>query len=500
METDQKIPVFFHIPKNAGTYFINRSFAFSVAYNKKSDPLECNKRLDIKSCGQTVYRLICLDHDGIIPLLSYFTHVFNNKVYEIDLKDCSRELFDMFDIFCISVCGKGFFNYEKELYPLLPYESSKFKIISLRDTFSRLISLYSYSNNEQSSHDEIHGKFNRLSFDEYIHSKLFEDSWLIRLVNFGHIDLRKKIEKKHFDKACLFLDDFDKIINYKDILQCVIETYSECYDINNEEHEDVLNHIVHEKNETLKKLDLKLSDLTKETRKLFLKQTKWETMIIDKYIKKPNIKVLLYGNCQMSVIASWLNQFKNIELLIPKNYGVKTKHTWDKNVFFPVSVGKDAKLISEALEDCDVFIFNHTERDCFVKTKYLYDTFKSQAVCICVTNFYFDAYDKSSESKEAMVESASENIKKLKTKSKINKDFYKEDYLDMAPWIEENWSSNFICSEPRHPRGCYYNELSQKIRELIPIDVDPFPKDKKTHLETQKNIKNIKKYLTDINI
>jgi len=183
MEFASQTPVFFHVPKNAGTYFLNRSFAFAAIANKNT----CESsngiiRLDIKSAGIIKYRLVCFDKNSIAKMLNYFTHILNNRVYEIDIDNCSKDIFDFLDVFAVIVCGEGFRDYKKELYPLLGRDFKPFSIISLRDPFSRAVSMYYYAQSSQSDHENCHDKFRGMSFEDYICSSLLEDSWLIRMV------------------------------------------------------------------------------------------------------------------------------------------------------------------------------------------------------------------------------------------------------------------------------------------------------------------------------
>lgn len=283
MDNINKTPVFFHIPKNSGTYFLNRSFAFASIINDDSQADKTNVRLEILSDGDIKYRLICFDNERVMKLLKYFTHVLNDRVYQIDIKDCSKDLFQFFDIFAVVICDRGFGSYKEELYPLLPYSFSPFYIISLRDAFSRSLSMYSYVQSDKSSHEEYHDAFKDISFDEYLNSDLIEESWLISQILFNG-DKSIKIKQKDLDEVVSLLDTFDKVIDYKDIWECLCETYMECYGINAEENKEKLDSWLEVKNETPEKLKIKFSDLKKSTRDVFIKNSKWEKILFDRYI------------------------------------------------------------------------------------------------------------------------------------------------------------------------------------------------------------------------
>ena len=92
------------------------------------------------------------------------------------------------------------------------------------------------------------------------------------------------------------------------------------------------------------------------------------------------MKLLLYGNCQLSVIGDWLSGFKSLEILKPQHYGVPTVHPWEDKLFFPGTVSQTPGSIYKALDDCDLFIFHHCKKDILLKPN-IYMTFRMPRSC-----------------------------------------------------------------------------------------------------------------------
>lgn len=208
------------------------------------------------------------------------------------------------------------------------------------------------------------------------------------------------------------------------------------------------------------------------------------------------MKALLYGNCQMSVLANWLK--KHMDLVKPSHYSEDVKHDWEQNIFFPVSFKDKSEILSQAIHDCDLLLFHHTNNTEFIQSKTLYDACDKQKACI--TTFYFDAYYEAKNGLIKLEESVLSNIKKLKHRHLVHKSLYGEDCIDMSGWIEENWEKKFITSEVRHPTHFYYRELSKRIsdRFFLSENIGLIPQDIKTHKDTNENFLDLRKLLPQI--
>jgi len=180
-------------------------------------------------------------------------------------------------------------------------------------------------------------------------------------------------------------------------------------------------------------------------------------------------KILLYGNCQCSVIANWLNKFDCLELLQPESYGLNISYDWEKSTFFPGSILKNTALL-EALNDADYFIFHDVSNPKFFASKYLYDQFDSKKTCI--TNFRLKLPTQLNE--QSITNSVKTDINELDRRASIMKSRYKSDYIDMSKWIEDNWKRKCLWGNKMlHPTMFYYIELFRQIKNKLELNIDP---------------------------
>lgn len=182
-------------------------------------------------------------------------------------------------------------------------------------------------------------------------------------------------------------------------------------------------------------------------------------------------KILLYGNCQFSVIANWLNQFDCLELLQPESYGLNISKNWEKSIFFPGSILKNTSLL-EALNDADYFIFHDVVNPTFFVSKYLYDQFDSKKTCI--TNFCLNLPDQLNE--KSITNSVKTDINELVRRASIMKSRYGSDHIDMSKWIKDNWKCKFLWANLNvHPTMFYYIGLFRQIKNKLFLDLDIDP-------------------------
>ena len=180
-------------------------------------------------------------------------------------------------------------------------------------------------------------------------------------------------------------------------------------------------------------------------------------------------KVLLYGNCQLSILGNFLFR-PDVQVLDPQHYGIEIDHFWQRFVFFPKNAAKGEGL-NKALQDCDYFIFQHIHHPKFISSKELYDNCK--AVKLCLTNFRLTLNEP---------EINLEEIEELKRRACIHKDNYGEDIIDLSDWIDtkhQRWGESYQLTHnhPCHPSGLYYNKLSREVIKKLNLDLEPLDKD-----------------------
>jgi len=209
-------------------------------------------------------------------------------------------------------------------------------------------------------------------------------------------------------------------------------------------------------------------------------------------------KILLYGNCQFSVIANWLNKFDCLELLQPESYGLNISYNWEKSTFFPPSILKNTALL-EALNDADYFIFHDVVNPKFFASKDLYD--QSDSKKICITNFCLTVPAELNE--ESISNSVKADVNELVRRVSIIESKYGSDYIDMSKWIEGNWRNQLLWgNKDLHPTMFYYIELFKQIKNklFLDLDIDPtknIPKRSHPLLSASKTVE-IQNILPDI--
>ena len=211
-------------------------------------------------------------------------------------------------------------------------------------------------------------------------------------------------------------------------------------------------------------------------------------------------KILLYGNCQLSVVAKWLNEFDCIELLKPQSYGIQTTYPWEQSVFFPPSVLTN-QAVAQASNDADYFIFHDVVNPKFFASKYLYDQFDSKKTCI--TNFRLNLPAQLNE--QSITNVVKTDIDELVMRASIMQSRYKLDYIDMSKWIEDNWKCKFLWGDTNmHPTMFYYIELFKQIKNklFLELNIDPTKNiPKRSHpLLSQNQIFRIKEIFPNIEL
>lgn len=282
----KKIPVYLHIPKNAGTYLINVFTNYFVRLIGNASELNA-QRLTV--CGNnfnlTLFVKFNSDywktdenikehhfsaaraHKCGFPTLK--TYIENNQlsVLAIVIEPEDGELRPSFNIVnhILSLCkSKGFY----------------FSI--LRETFSRQQSLYHYITGEESSHEPSHKSIKEASFVEYLSSDSLEDSWSIRSITGMNDDWA--ITGFWFNQCCNFLDNFNFLIkDIKHTDDIINEVLFSCFEegLSDSDTNTTM------RNSTKIENKITIEDLNKETKQKFLEHTYWDRKLWERYCNPP---------------------------------------------------------------------------------------------------------------------------------------------------------------------------------------------------------------------
>ena len=266
----KKLPVFFHIPKNAGTYIYNASFRL---IGSKLDVGGKLYNLQVQKGNRIVYRLICSAKNR----LSDKYKPMNNSGWVVVQHDDLN--LDDLNLYFVEVCSSSFGCYREEIYDNLPSDTKPYEFLILREPYSRILSIYSYLTSPQSSHELTSGSFGDKTFIEYLNSDQLENSWLIK--SFLDIPHDTVINKDHYRATCDILDGmFVSDINDTDF--SLSNVLNKCYGFKNI---DIPNQKIYP-NKTSKKIDQPFKTLDKATKIHFNNQTKWDRLLYEKFANK----------------------------------------------------------------------------------------------------------------------------------------------------------------------------------------------------------------------
>jgi len=286
------VPVFVHIPKNAGTYIQGVMFRYlkrvmeaggflrkiTVENELVNMTMFCNFKQDywktdphMKPHPVSVFR-------GVINTRAGWCTVDTFKQYVVH---------DHFDIlFCVaepvSKPSNAVFDIRDTIYTihdmLNEYDIKPINFLILRDAFTRQQSLYSYLCSDESVHEPSHNLLKAESFINFLNSNDLEDSWLVRsLTGTRHSTLNESL----YAQACAFLDaNHFHIQNINNTDQLITDVVDQCFasPLSSDDFEEP------QHNKTKNKPGISLQDLDTDTRENFLNYTYWDRKLWERYL------------------------------------------------------------------------------------------------------------------------------------------------------------------------------------------------------------------------
>lgn len=284
-----KIPIFLHIPKNAGTYVLSitmtlfRHYAIKKNWNAGISYLNL-RRILLQKNGTQIATLFVCDPEEVRNAKNFEQHNTHQYCNIVDVELFSTEIKNgkllLFSIIIedngIKLIKNGFFDSLCNQNNLIPVYYT-----ILRDPFDRCQSLYNYITSSSSIHEPTHGKIQFKTFEEYLSSNQLEDSWLIR--NLINIPDSREITEEDFWQSCFILNQFKiKDINNVDLL--FNQVFNECYGIDQSVVPIKYNYGEINKNSTFKKNKCSFNELDEKTKTYFLKRTEFDIKLYKKYI------------------------------------------------------------------------------------------------------------------------------------------------------------------------------------------------------------------------
>lgn len=278
------VPVFLHIPKNAGVYVngYTRILCRNYVNGSTSGKNKPYQLYVMNKDRQVMTIFICDIYNTIATNNQYKVHKEDKYVLCVSLNNFLIDYLNAKEkpfIFSLTIEAAGVRLIKDGLLTFLETISGrKFQYYAvLRDIFSRQQSLYNYLTSSQSKHEPTHGAIKCNTFQEYIASPHYEGSWLVAMLS----GASGKITQADYDSACRILDKFiiDSVKNVDKLINCV---YKKCYNISLQDV-GTLPAAQHHRS-SYKESKVAFEDLDATTVKLFQEKTKYERLLYDRYI------------------------------------------------------------------------------------------------------------------------------------------------------------------------------------------------------------------------
>lgn len=270
-----KIPLFFHIPKSAGSYI--RSRLWRVFMDEIEDRKNAKNIIVTSKEGNEIFRFSVSDTDNITKDNSFKKDLYyDESVFVIDFESLKKlNLKKVVNVFDASVLAEGFGmwqEFEKLIKNIAKKDTLRFTV--LRDPLQREMSLYNYIVVDQPKYEKNNYKIREKSFKEYAFSERMSDSWLLRNL----VDVNGEISDKHLDEALDILNGFD-VYDIINVEKCIKKTIKKCYNLDVKTTHNSA--VFRNKSKTEKQTDFDKKFLT-----FFYKKKKYDYALYNKYKDK----------------------------------------------------------------------------------------------------------------------------------------------------------------------------------------------------------------------
>ncbi len=268
------IPIFFHIPKNAGSFV--RSWQKTILENESKDRSFLRSIIVTNENKEHILKLEVLDDQSITDNEAFIKNKYYDKnALEINLsefKEVKRK--SKIKVFSASILSFGFIIHSDLInFIKNTWDRDIKSYMILRDPLQNEWSFYNYITSQLCQHEKRSDEIKSKSFREYLLSEEMSDSWLIRSL----VGVKENVDQDDFNKVIKILDNI-KIFNIKKSSDVVKTMFKDCYDID----VDVNHNAAINRNESkipmpsLKEIGLDIVEIFKEKKK-------YEYKIYNKY-------------------------------------------------------------------------------------------------------------------------------------------------------------------------------------------------------------------------
>ena len=273
------LPVFYHVPKNAGTYMINNMLLFFREYRRTRTnwlrkPHETSRNIEIKHDDKTLMRLIAGDPEN------WCGHNLksdpNDASHFVATEQQAAEIVNNTWLFAAVVEDVGF-EHRGKLTSLL--NTSMYEGIILREPFSRTKSWYGYVTSDASAHEPYHMSPTG-SFEQYIMSDQLECGWVIK--RFCGLHDNTQPTAQHYDKTCELLASMH-VMDIKHTDQLIDQMFEQCYDLSRNSFPAHFKPPSRHQNSS--RVNVRYVDLTAEQKQHFDACTHWDRKLWERYCK-----------------------------------------------------------------------------------------------------------------------------------------------------------------------------------------------------------------------
>jgi len=283
MDAAIPLPVYYHVPKNAGTYVTNMSLLYFRGFRRNYTDwndrgYETIKNVEIiDEHNNTLARLITGDPDNMcVSDVLMSNNDVDTSHHRVMLSDLTSSCIHRLKLFILIIEDHGFSMGEhicKMVKNNRPYQ----EYVTIREPFSRTVSWYSYITSEASSHEPLH-QCVKTSLENYIKSDIFESNWLMRkLIGVSDSD---DFTYEHYEQAKNRLNNFN-VYNVRDTDQMIDTMFGTCYSLTREDFPPGIPPPARNENDLKGKI--KFEDLDPVIQQQYLDRTYWDRKLWEIY-------------------------------------------------------------------------------------------------------------------------------------------------------------------------------------------------------------------------